>query len=95
MRTARRRGVALDGLELVDSRRDPRVQLADFLAGVARKIASDELNGHGDPALTALLRPYIGTASVWGDAASWARLGPRPGGAGQDPRVGSTTRLTG
>ncbi|MGX4687901.1 DUF3800 domain-containing protein [Streptomyces sp. JNUCC 63] len=76
LRTARQRGVTLDGLVLVDSRQDPRVQLADFLAGVARKIASDELNGHGDPALTSLLRPYVGAASVWGDAPSWARLGP-------------------
>jgi hypothetical protein len=59
----------------VHSRLDPRVQLADFLAGIARKIASDELNGRGDPALTALLRPYVDPASVWGDERSWALLG--------------------
>lgn len=71
---ARREGVALGGLRLVHSRLDARVQIADFLAGIARKIASDELGGHGDPALTALLRPYVGAESVWGDADSWSRL---------------------
>ncbi|WP_051865750.1 hypothetical protein [Streptomyces griseus] len=74
--TARLHGVRLAGFRLVVAREDPRVQLADFLAGIARKIASDELNGHGDPALSALLRPYVGTTSVWGDVSSWTRLGP-------------------
>ncbi|MET9381705.1 DUF3800 domain-containing protein [Streptomyces sp. NPDC002928] len=74
--TARRDGIGLGGLRLVHSRLDPRVQLADFLAGIARRIASDELNGRGDPVLTALLRPYVGATSVWGDERSWARLGP-------------------
>jgi len=72
----RRAGVGLAGLELVEARRDPRVQVADFLAGIARKIASDELNGRGDPPLTALLRPYVGATSVWGDERSWASLAP-------------------
>ncbi|MFJ2157719.1 hypothetical protein [Streptomyces sp. NPDC087856] len=62
-------------VELVAARSDARVQLADFLAGIARKVASDELNGHGDPVLTALLRPYLGVDSVWGDAGSGVRLG--------------------
>jgi hypothetical protein len=72
--TSRRTGVALAGLELVEARRDARVQVADFLAGIARKIASDELNGRGDPPLTALLRPYVDRASVWGDEPSWGEL---------------------
>ncbi|WP_460402470.1 DUF3800 domain-containing protein [Actinophytocola sediminis] len=49
----------LAGLRLVDSRLDARVQVADFLAGVARRIASDELNGNGDDELITLLRPYV------------------------------------
>lgn len=77
--TARRAGIGFGGLRLVHSRLDPRVQLADFLAGIARKLASDELNGRGDPALTALLRPYVDPASLWGDERSWALLHrPRP-----------------
>jgi hypothetical protein len=63
-------------LRLVDSLADPRVQVADFLAGAARRIASEELNGRGDTTLTALLRPYVDPASIWGDAVSWARLDP-------------------
>ncbi len=55
----------LAGLRFVDSRTDARVQVADFLVGVARRIASDELNGRGDETLTALLRPYIDSASLW------------------------------
>ncbi|MFI6034989.1 hypothetical protein ACIBBD_12645 [Streptomyces sp. NPDC051315] len=74
--SARRQGIGLVGLRLVVARSDARVQLADFLAGIARKVASDELNGEGDPPLTALLRPYTGPGAVWGDERSWARLGP-------------------
>jgi hypothetical protein len=68
----------LAGLRLVDSRADARVQVADFLAGVARKIASDELNDRGDPALTALLRPYVDPCSTWADDRSWSLLAPTP-----------------
>ncbi|MGI5380296.1 hypothetical protein ACQEV2_39850 [Streptomyces sp. CA-251387] len=76
--TARRAGIGFAGLRLVHSRLDPRVQIADYLAGIARKIASDELNGHGDPALTSLLRPYVDPASVWGDERSRPLLGQEP-----------------
>lgn len=55
----------LAGVEFVDSRTDPRVQAADFLAGVARRIAEDELNGNGDEILTGLLAPYVDPASLW------------------------------
>ncbi|GGZ94776.1 hypothetical protein [Streptomyces bluensis] len=68
----------LAGLRLVAARSDPRVQLADFLAGIARKIASDERGGRGDARLTTLLRPYVDPYSVWGDDRSWAVLGPVP-----------------
>jgi hypothetical protein len=64
-------------LRQTDSRTDPRVQLADLLAGSARQIATAELNGHGDPALTALLRPYLTPHPIWADPASWAQLSAR------------------
>ncbi|ONI89832.1 hypothetical protein ALI144C_03810 [Actinosynnema sp. ALI-1.44] len=60
-------GARLAGLRFVDSRDDARVQIADFLAGVARRIASDELNGHGDGELVDALRPYVDPLSIWGD----------------------------
>jgi hypothetical protein len=66
----------LAGIRFVDSQDDPRVQVADFLAGVARRIASEELNGRGDAELTALLRPYVDSRSIWGDESSWSRLAP-------------------
>jgi hypothetical protein len=90
--TARLGGIGLVGLRLVHSRLDPRVQLADFLAGIARKIASDELNRRGDPALTALLRPYVDPASVWGDARSWALLS---GGDDEQPALNSSAQAAG
>jgi hypothetical protein len=87
---ARLRGIGFGGLRLVAARLDPRVQLADFLAGIARKIASDELNGRGDPMLTALLRPYVGTASVWGDERSWTLLTRNGDGAALSANINST-----
>lgn len=71
-------GGLLASLRLVDSRSDSRVQVADFLAGVARKIASDELGCRGDAELTALLRPYVDEFSIWGDDRSWSLLRPMP-----------------
>ncbi|MGW4527646.1 DUF3800 domain-containing protein [Amycolatopsis sp. NPDC004378] len=63
-------GHRLAGVRFVDSRSDARVQVADFLAGVARRIASDELNGRGDARLTGLLRSFVDTNSVWNAVSS-------------------------
>jgi hypothetical protein len=68
-------GPTLVALRMVDSQHDPRVQLADYLAGVARKIASEARNGRADRELVGLLRPYVDPVSVWGDAVSGAQLG--------------------
>ncbi|WP_428956859.1 hypothetical protein [Streptomyces sp. cg35] len=73
-------GGALADLRLVEASHDARVQLADFLAGAARKIASDTLAGHDDEELTALLRPYVNRSSLW--------AGPAPLADGPaDPQV--------
>jgi hypothetical protein len=66
----------LAGVRFADSIVEPRVQVADFLAGVARRIAEDELAGVHDPELARLLRPYVDPRSVWADEASWAALAP-------------------
>ncbi len=68
------RGERLFALRLVNSGADTRVQVADYLAGVARKLASDELAGTADPALTALLRDHVDPCPIWGDPASRARI---------------------
>jgi hypothetical protein len=74
----------------VDSRADPRVQVADLLAGVARKVAADELLGRSDPDLTALLRPYIDPASRWceqlTDSSGLSPDDARSTAAGAEPR---------
>lgn len=67
----------LTDVTLVASRSDPRVQVADFLAGVARKAASDELADRGDAELGALLRPYVDPSSIW------ATTGAGPLGSGR------------
>jgi hypothetical protein len=66
--------LALRRFTQVDSRLHPRVQVADLLAGVARHLATEELRGHGDRALTALLQPYVVRSSLWADEASGRRL---------------------
>jgi hypothetical protein len=63
-------GHRLAGVRFVDSRSDARVQVADFLAGVARRIASDALNGRGDPRLTGLLASFVDKDSVWNGLSS-------------------------
>lgn len=50
-------------VRFVAARDDPRVQVADFLAGVARRVASEELAGRPDPELAALLGPYVTPSS--------------------------------
>ncbi|NUR69331.1 MAG: hypothetical protein HOU81_00775 [Hamadaea sp.] len=48
-----------------DSRIEPRVQVADVLAGVTRKIMSGGAVAASHPGLTDLLEPYLEPASCW------------------------------
>jgi Protein of unknown function (DUF3800) len=57
-------GDRLIGLRFVDAVSDPRIQLADMLAGTVRAIAADDWDGRGDPVLADLARPYIAPSSV-------------------------------
>jgi len=63
-------GHQLSEVRLVDSRREPRVQLADFVAGIARRLATDELKGRADPEIITLLGPLIDHESVWAEPSS-------------------------
>jgi len=58
-------GHRITDVRLVDSSREPRVQIADFVAGIARRLASDQLHDHADPELIDLVRPLIDHDSVW------------------------------
>ena len=60
-------GHRLTDVRLVDSRREPRVQIADFVAGIARRLATDKLKGRADPEILALLGPLIDHESVWAE----------------------------
>ncbi len=75
---------ALAGISFVDSQDDPRVQLADFLAGASRRIASQVLAGQADPGLVDLISPYVSPRSTWLDA--W------PGSGAPQPLVPEGTR---
>ncbi|MEV6966063.1 hypothetical protein AB0M47_13190 [Hamadaea sp. NPDC051192] len=48
-----------------DSRTEPRVQVADVLAGVTRKIASGGSLRANHPELAELIQPYLDPASCW------------------------------
>ncbi|MFI7601661.1 hypothetical protein [Actinoplanes sp. NPDC049681] len=73
-RILRRAGLTLEQVRLAAAESEPRVQLADILAGTVRTIAQNELHGRGDPELTTLARPYLDPLSIWGDRPSWTRL---------------------
>jgi hypothetical protein len=71
-------GGELAGLRLVDSRLDARVQLADFLAGIATRIASRALAGHPDLALVTALAEFTDPHSLWSHEPSATALGISP-----------------
>jgi hypothetical protein len=66
-------GRQLSDVRLVDSSREPRVQIADFVAGIARRVASDQLLNQADPEVAALLEPLVDHESVWvhSDSTQW------------------------
>lgn len=66
--------VTLQSVELVDSKIDVRIQVADLLAGTARVIAADALADAADVALVEKLQPFVDPHSVWGDDRSWEVL---------------------
>jgi hypothetical protein len=54
-------------LRRVDSRDDPRVQIADLVAGIARRAAVSLLIGRPDRRLIDLVTPMVDPRSVWPD----------------------------
>lgn len=57
-------GHRLADVRFADSSREPAVQIADFVAGIARRVANDELKGRTDAEISALLRPLVDHESV-------------------------------
>lgn len=57
-----------------DSRHDPRVRLADLMAGVGAWVATKALGGTFSEEVAQRIRPYLIEDSIWGDLTSWSRL---------------------
>ncbi|USX55925.1 NAD-dependent protein deacetylase of SIR2 family [Lentzea sp. HUAS12] len=55
----------LESLVLADSQFDARVQVADFLAGIARRVAEEELHGRPDREVIELLMPFVVGPGMW------------------------------
>ncbi|QSR28764.1 hypothetical protein CFH99_24385 [Nocardioides aromaticivorans] len=68
--------VRLDAIHLVDSRDDPRIQVADWVAGFARSQAAAVLSSGAAP--HSGLRCLILPASPWSDAVSWEAMTGSP-----------------
>jgi Protein of unknown function (DUF3800) len=73
-------GGRLVRMTFVNSRSDPRVQIADYLAGIAGRVSCHRLRGRRDPEIEALLEPYLGPLLLWNG--SWLGTGPARLGAG-------------
>jgi hypothetical protein len=58
-------GHSLTAVQRVDSRNDARIQIADFLAGIARRLAYDQMRGRPDEELMWLLLPLVDAGSTW------------------------------
>lgn len=68
------RPIAVADLVLLDSSSDPRVQVADLIAGFSARIASGLLTGDRYPGFLDLLRPMVGKFALWGDDATFREL---------------------
>lgn len=66
--------VSFLGISTVDSKLEPRVQVADLFAGIARVCAQDALAGNPNEKWIGALRPHLNDDSIWGDATSWFAL---------------------
>jgi len=69
--------VSVLSFDLARSHEDPRIMLADLLAGAARVIATDALRGHPDVEVVAAINPYVDVRSSWADVPSWQLLSGR------------------
>lgn len=61
----------------VDSKADPRIQLADIAAGFCRQVAESALQGNADEERLGQVRRLVHFNSLWGDTKSWELIRPR------------------
>ncbi|PYI39481.1 hypothetical protein CVS30_05920 [Arthrobacter psychrolactophilus] len=67
----------LVGFEHVDSKSDPRIQLADITAGFTRQVAEAALNGTAEDNRMEQIRSLVHINSIWGHSKSWEQIHPR------------------
>ncbi|TFC19720.1 hypothetical protein E3O19_01800 [Cryobacterium algoritolerans] len=58
----------------VISESDPRIQVADLIAGFGAKVAMNALENSASPEDLRLLHPFLDQNSLWGDELSWKRM---------------------
>lgn len=66
----------LVGVHQVDSKADPRIQLADISAGYIRQIAESALSGKAEEKRLVQARQFVHHNSIWGHNDSWEQLHP-------------------
>lgn len=67
----------LVGIEHIDSKADPRIQLADVAAGFTRQVAESALRGKAEKKRLAQVQRLVHIYSIWGDNRSWEQIRPR------------------
>ncbi|WP_138413313.1 DUF3800 domain-containing protein [Sinomonas gamaensis] len=67
----------LVGIKHIDSKADPRIQLADVAAGFTRQVAERALRGNAEEEELAQVQRLVHFNSIWGDAKSWEQIRPR------------------
>jgi hypothetical protein len=61
----------------IDSKSDPRIQLADVAAGFTRQVSESALKGTADNKHLAQVQRLVHYNSIWGDGESWEQIRPR------------------
>lgn len=69
--------IELVDIKHVDSKSDPRIQLADISAGFCRQMAESALKGEASDESLDQIRHMVHFNSLWGDQESWELIRPR------------------
>jgi hypothetical protein len=66
--------VPIKAIVQADSRDDPRIQIADIVAGVGTLAGRSVLDGNVGTAVRQAIQPALIESSLWGDSESWRQL---------------------
>jgi hypothetical protein len=71
------RRCSLIGTKHIDSKADPRIQLAEIAAGFTRQVAEGALDGTAEEERLPQIQRLVHSNSIWGDSRSWEQIRPR------------------